>query len=95
MRVTPEMYVKVSQRRGLFVGYQNCNYSDDYNLNQCKNCQGFNHSIAKCKHLSCKTCAGDDASEECQDKSNFKCINCTHANNYLTKKGILNMKQQT
>lgn len=87
LRIKSDLYMKIAYQKGLHIGYQNCNLIyDDYNINQCKNCQGYNHSFSKCTKVQCSYCAGDHKSETCVNKNEIKCVNCTHANRFLTKK---------
>lgn len=43
---------EVSQKRmkikQFFVGYQCCRVGDNFNINRCKKCYDYNHSLEKC-----------------------------------------------
>lgn len=63
---------------------------DNYNINRCKNCCGYNHSFKICKEKikrpqACFKCSGDHEASACQSEVKL-CINCISANKYLTKK---------
>lgn len=48
-QVTCDAYAKIMKTEHVFVGYQNCKVYDNYNINRCKNCCGYNHSFKICK----------------------------------------------
>lgn len=86
LRLKSDLYMKIAHEKSLHIGYQNCtNIHDDYNINQCNKCQGYNHSFVKCTKIKCSFCAGDHKSEECDNKKEKKCVNCIHANQFLIK----------
>ena len=73
----------------VFIGYQNCKVYDDFNINRCQICCGYNHSHTKCKDKgtlqSCSKCSENHEVTTCKSEVK-KCINCINANKYLTKK---------
>lgn len=87
LRVKADLYVKIAQQRSLHIGYQNCNLIyDDYNINQCNKCQGYNHKFSTCSKIQCSFCADEHKSEDCKNRNKIKCVNCVRANQFLTKK---------
>lgn len=88
--VTMDAYDKIMRSATVYVGYQCCRVFDEFNINRCKKCCGYNHSLNKCKKnqnrkQKCLKCAGDHEVSECSSEIK-RCINCMSANNYLTKK---------
>lgn len=90
LRVKPDFYLRISNQRGLYVGYQKCRYGDDFNLNCCRMCQGYKHKFSECKEIRCVFCSGEHESQNCNKKDEKKCINCIRANQKLTKKRDVN-----
>ena len=86
MFVNAETYSSLHKQGSIYVGHQRCKYFDDFNLQNCSNCQGYHHSKNKCtKEIKCKKCAGSHNFEEC-NSTEIQCTNCMQANEYLKKK---------
>lgn len=88
--VSADAYAKIMRNKFVFVGYQKCMAYDDFNINMCKNCCGYNHSYKKCiekkkRDQTCVKCAGEHESTKCKTEIK-RCINCITANKYVTKK---------
>ena len=91
MSVLPETYMKIKNSKGIYIGYERHNFIDDFNLNRCKKCQGYNHTDKKCiREDQCSKCAGSHNSESCNVTNTIACINCIKANKFLKKKRNIN-----
>ena len=93
-QVTCDAYAKIMKTEHVFIGYQNCKVYDNYNINRCKNCCGYNHSFKICKETikrpqACFKCSGDHAADAFQSEVKL-CINCISTNKYLSKKRAIN-----
>ena len=56
-------------------------------MNLCFNCAGFNHNGKKCNNMpKCIFCVGNHVAKNCSDGRQYRCDNCTYANEkYGTK----------
>lgn len=91
LEMSCDVYKQIKKNSKIFVGWQSCAYYDDYNVNMCYNCCGFNHSKAKCQRKPvCANCAGEHQTWDCECQSEVKkCINCIESNNkYKTNRSI-------
>lgn len=87
--VTSDVYAMIMRTKSVFVGFENCKVYDSFNINRCKNCCGYNHSIKRCKEhfhrpQACFKCSESHDPESCTSQIK-KCINCISANKYLKK----------
>ena len=87
MNIDPDGYTKLMNQEGIFIGYNKCNFKNDYNLNRCRKCQGYNHNFKKWTKIEqCDICAGAHLTSNCENKDVLRCINFINANKHLTKK---------
>ncbi|CAH0559467.1 unnamed protein product [Brassicogethes aeneus] len=67
--VSADAYAKIMKTETAFVGYQNCKVYDEYNINRCKKCCGYNHSYKKCQEnqnrkKACLKCGAEHTLKE-------------------------------
>lgn len=85
--VAPKIYHRMIDNASISVGWEKCRVFEDYNVNRCYKCCGYNHRASKCENLAaCNSCGGKHDSNECTNSELKKCVNCEKSNvNFKTK----------
>lgn len=76
--VKKETYSKIMRDKRLYVGWQRCVVYDEFDINRCFNCCGYNHSKSKCRNRkACKRCGGEHDVKDCNAEQ-LTCVNCKY-----------------
>lgn len=72
----PVIYNKILKQEKLLVNWDRCPVYEYVRLSRCFKCWGFNHFSRECtRNTTCKLCAGDHDSKDCNSVER-KCVNC-------------------
>jgi hypothetical protein len=64
-----------------------CEVEDFITVTRCHKCLGFGHTARFCQNQAkCSFCAGDHHRNECANKHEIRCSNCTKANTHIRDK---------
>lgn len=79
--VKTNTYASIMKGKKLYIGWQRCPVYDDYNVNMCYRCCGYNHNYKKCTRAAvCFKCAGAHEGKECTKDESKACNNCIWSN---------------
>lgn len=90
--ISPILFKKIMKEGFLFVGWRKCFVIESLHITRCFKCSGFGHLSINCKSSShhCPNCTGSHRLDECNEKSNFTCINCVNHNKHFKTKLDIN-----
>lgn len=83
--VVPVTFHNIMESGRVRLLWQTCKVYEDYNINRCFKCSGFNHSGKNCKKQACSKCGSTEHQESECDSVMKKCVNCTRENDKFRK----------
>ena len=94
IKVSPTIRNLLMKNERIYIGNTSCKVFDRFDIRQCFFCQQFGHLSANChlklggKDQVCMFCSASHPTKDCSfkhDKSNHRCVNCSHSDNQALK----------
>jgi hypothetical protein len=94
IKVSPTIRNLLMKNERIYIGNTSCKVFDRFDIRQCFFCQQFGHLSANChlklggKDQVCMFCSASHPTKDCSfkhDKSNHRCVNCSHSDNHALK----------
>lgn len=85
--INPSSYEELMHYGRLRTEWQYCRVFEDFNVNRCYKCNGYNHVAKNCKNeIICSKCARTGHTDkECENEHDQRCINCIKENKNYKK----------